>query len=78
MYHSLLQLFIDADTNEDGPVSKASFSKLFDAAATLPRIYEYAPADFKLYKTEAEDAARQNNVRLNGSEIHWNHEWRLV
>ena len=44
MYHSLLQLFIDADTNEDG--SKA---KLFDAAATLPRIYEKAHADFKLY-----------------------------
>ena len=44
--YSLLQLFIDADTNEDGLVSKA---KLFDAAATLPRIYEKAHADFKLY-----------------------------
>ena len=78
MYPSLLQLFIDADTNKDGLVIKASFFKLFDAAETLSRIYEYAPADFKLYQTEAEDAARQNSVRLNGSEIHWNHEWRMV
>merc|ERR1712235_152570 len=60
MYHSLLKLFVDADTNKDGLVSKASFSKLIDAAATLPRAYGYAPADSDLYKTEAEkDAARQ-------------------
>merc|ERR1711939_251440 len=60
LYHSLLKLFVDADTNRDGLVSKASFSKLIDAAATLPRAYGYAPADADLYKTEAEkDAARQ-------------------
>merc|ERR1712145_33724 len=60
MYHSLLKLFVDADTNKDGLVSKASFSKLIDAAATLPRAYGYAPADSDLYKTEAEkDVARQ-------------------
>merc|ERR1712130_536416 len=60
MYHSLLKLFVDADTNKDGLVSKASFSKLIDAAATLPRAYGYAPADSELYKTEAEkDATRQ-------------------
>merc|ERR1711989_299369 len=54
LYHSLLKLFVDADTNKDGLVSKASFSKLIDAAATLPRAYGYAPADSDLYKTEAE------------------------
>merc|ERR1712029_1310490 len=60
MYHSLLKLFVDADTNKDGLVSKASFSKLIDADATLPRAYGYALADADLYKTEAEkDAARQ-------------------
>merc|ERR1712189_150219 len=60
LYHSLLKIFVDADTNRDGLVSKASFSKLTDAAATLPRAYGYAPADSELYKTEAEkDAARQ-------------------
>merc|ERR1712126_28722 len=60
MYHSLLKLFVDADTIKDGLVSKASFSKLIDAAATLPRAYGYALADADLYKTEAEkDAARQ-------------------
>merc|ERR1712029_201004 len=47
MYHSLLKLFVDADTNKDGLVSKASFSKLIDA-------------DSELYKTEPEkDASRQ-------------------
>merc|ERR1739849_60000 len=60
LYHSLLKLFVDADTNKDGLVSKASFSKLIDAAATMPRAYGYAPADEELYKTDAEkDAARQ-------------------
>merc|ERR1711868_202226 len=61
MYHSLLKLFVDADTNKDGLVSKASFSKLIDAAAAMPRAYGYAPADSELYKTEHEkDASRQN------------------
>eukprot|EP00088_Acartia_fossae_P047783 TRINITY_DN5189_c0_g1_i2.p1 TRINITY_DN5189_c0_g1~~TRINITY_DN5189_c0_g1_i2.p1 ORF type:complete len:242 (+),score=99.43 TRINITY_DN5189_c0_g1_i2:59-784(+) len=60
LYHSLLKLFVDADTNKDGLVSKASFSKLIDAAAAMPRAYGYAPIDSELYKTEAEkDAARQ-------------------
>merc|ERR1712221_30669 len=60
MYHCLLKMFVDADTNKDGLVSKSSFSKLIDAAASLPRAYGYAPVDSELYKTEAEkDAARQ-------------------
>merc|ERR1712029_263005 len=60
MYHCLLKMFVDADTNKDGLVSKLSFSKLIDAAASLPRAYGYAPEDSELYKTDAEkDAARQ-------------------
>merc|ERR1711868_334464 len=60
MYHSLLKLFVDADTNKDGFVSRASFSKLIDDAAAMPRAYGYAPKDSELYKTEAEkDASRQ-------------------
>merc|ERR1712227_660489 len=60
MYNSLLKLFVDADTNKDGLVSKASFSKLIDAAMGMPRAYGYAPADSELYKSEPEkDASRQ-------------------
>merc|ERR1712198_631576 len=60
LYHSLLKIFVDADTNRDGLVSKNSFSKLIDAAASMPRAYGYAPADSDLYETEeAKDAARQ-------------------
>merc|ERR1712234_59313 len=60
LYHSLLKIFVDADTNRDGLVSRASFSKLIDAAASMPRAYGYAPADSDLYKTEEEkEAARQ-------------------
>merc|ERR1712243_547848 len=60
LYHSLLKIFVVADTNRDGLVSKASFSKPIDAAASMPRAYGYAPADSELYKTDAEkDAARQ-------------------
>merc|ERR1712243_249691 len=59
LYHSL-KIFVDADTNRDGLFSKASFSKLVDAAASMPRAYGYAPADSDLYKTgEEKDAARQ-------------------
>merc|ERR1712215_195301 len=60
LYHCLLKMFVEADTNKDGLVSKASFSKLIDMAASIPRIYGYAPADAELYKTEEEkDKARQ-------------------
>merc|ERR1712189_173374 len=60
MYHCLLKMFVVADTNRDGLVSKASFSKLIDAAASMPRAYGYAPADSDLYKTgDDKEAARQ-------------------
>merc|ERR1712189_103396 len=60
LYHSLLKIFVDADTNRDGLVSKASFSKLIDAAASMPRAYGYSPSDSALYKTgEDKEAARQ-------------------
>merc|ERR1712029_739343 len=64
LYHSLLKIFVDADTNKDGLVSEASFSNLIDAAASMPRAYGYAPADSELYKTDAEkDAACQAGIR---------------
>jgi len=60
LYHCLLKMFVDADTNKDGLVSKASFSKLIDMAASIPRMYGYAPLDADLYKTETEkEQARQ-------------------
>merc|ERR1712215_55100 len=60
LYHCLLKMFVDADTNKDGLVSKASFSKLIDMATSNFRIYGYAPEDAELYKTEEEkDKARQ-------------------
>jgi Ca2+-binding EF-hand superfamily protein len=54
LYHCLLKMFVDADTNKDGLVSKASFSNLIDMAASIPRMYGYAPVDSELYKTEQE------------------------
>merc|ERR1711962_1040637 len=60
MYHSPLKLFVDADTNKDGLVSKASFSSLIDQAAAMPRAYGYAPSDTDMWKNQQEkDAARQ-------------------
>ena len=52
LYHSLLKMFAEADTNNDGLVSQESFSKLVDAAGALPRAYGFAPKDSDLYKTE--------------------------
>jgi len=54
LYQCLLKMFVDADTNRDGLVSQASFSKLIDNAASIPRAYGYAPLDADLYKTEQE------------------------
>merc|ERR1712055_301153 len=60
LYHCLIKMFVDADTNKDGLVSRGSFSKLVDLAASIPRMYGYAPDDAELYKTEAEkEQARQ-------------------
>merc|ERR1712076_204811 len=60
LYHCLIKMFVDADTNKDGLVSRASFSQLVDMAASIPRMYGYAPSDAELYKTEAEkEQARQ-------------------
>lgn len=52
LYHCLLKMFVDADTNRDSLVSKLSFSKLIDMAASFPREYVHARVDSKLYKTE--------------------------
>merc|ERR1712183_1220079 len=52
LYHCLLKMFVDADTNKNGLVSKASFSKLIDMAASIPRMYGYAPSDGELYRSE--------------------------
>ena len=47
-------------TLKDGLVSRASFSKLIDEAAAMPRAYGYAPADSDLWKDQQEkDAQRQ-------------------
>ena len=54
LYHCLLKMFADADTNNDGLVSGESFSKLVDAAGALPRVYGFAPKDSDLYKNEKE------------------------
>ena len=60
LYHCLLKIFVDADTNRDGMVSKADFSNLVDMAVSIPRMYGYAPLDADLYKTQIEkEKARQ-------------------
>merc|ERR1711872_169640 len=60
MYHTLLKIIVDADTNKDGLVSRGSFSALIDQAAALPRAYGYAPTDSDMWKNQQEkDAARQ-------------------
>merc|ERR1711970_828335 len=73
LYHCLIKMFVDVDTNRDGLVSKGSFSKLVDMAASIPRMYGYAPADSELYKTDNEkDQARQkmfDSMDLKGTGV---------
>ena len=54
VYHCLLEMFMDADSNKDGLVSRASFSILIDMAESIPRKYGYAPIDSEMYRTEVE------------------------
>merc|ERR1712105_264947 len=62
LYHSLLKMFVDADTNKDGLVSRASFSRLIDEAAAMPRAYGYAPTDADLWKDQQEKEAYRQKM----------------
>ena len=42
LYHSLLKLFVDVDTNKDRLISRASFPKIIDAAAATTKAWGYA------------------------------------
>jgi len=79
LFHTLLKMFVDADTNKDGLVSKASFSGLIDVAAAIPRLYGYAPKDEDLYKTtEEKEAARERqftNMDTKASGVITFDEW---
>merc|ERR1712090_36304 len=79
LYHCLIKMFVDVDTNRDGLVSKGSFSKLIDMAASIPRKYGYAPMDAELYKTEVEkEQARQkmfDSMDLKGTGVITVDEW---
>jgi len=60
LYHCLLKMFVDADTNEDGLVSKGSFSKCMDMLLATFQMYGYAPCDADVYNTDDEkEKARQ-------------------
>ena len=37
LYHSLLKLFVDVDTNKDRLISRASLPKIIDAAAATTK-----------------------------------------
>jgi len=52
LYHCLLKMFVEADTNNDGLVSKTSFSKLIDIAASIPSLY--GDSALGIAKTEKE------------------------
>merc|ERR1712208_11502 len=64
LYHCLIKMFVDTDTNKDGLVSRGSFPKLVDIAASIPRLDEYAIADTEQYKAEAEKEQMFNSIDL--------------
>ena len=69
----------DIDTNKDGLVSRESFSKLVDMAASIPRMYGYVPTDVELYKTEDEkEQARRktfDSMDFKGTDVITVDEW---
>merc|ERR1712030_266471 len=71
--------FVDTDTNKDGLMGRGSFSKLIDMAASIPRMYGYAPTDAELYKTEDEkEQARRkmfDSMDMQGTGVTTVDEW---
>ena len=68
-----------ADTNTDGLVSKAFFSKLLVMAVGIPILYGYSPADVDLYKTEQKkEQARQKMIDSNDLDNTGHHLKRVV
>ena len=69
----------DTDTDKDGLVSRGSFSKFIDMAASIPRMYGYAPTDAELYETEDEEeqAGREmfDSMDLKGTGVITVDEW---
>ena len=72
-------MFVDTDTNKDDLVSRGPFSKLIDMAASIPRMYGYAPTDAELYKTEDEkEQARRktfDSMDFKGTDVITVDEW---
>merc|ERR1719318_25159 len=62
LYHWLLKMFTEADINKEGLVRKASFTKLFDMAVSIPRKYGYVPVELELYKTGEEKEQTIQNM----------------
>ena len=54
LYHFLIKMFVDTDTNKDDLANRGFFSKFIDMAAFIPGMYGYAPTDVELYETEDE------------------------
>ena len=77
--NAIQQMFVNIDINKDGLVSRGSFSKLIDMAASISRMYGYAPIDTELYKTEdgKEQARRKmfNSMNLGGTGVITIDEW---
>ena len=60
---------LETDANKDGLydfVYRNSFSRLIKTDALVPRLYEYAPVDEELYKTEDEEDVRLRGCAGNG------------
>merc|ERR1719318_990584 len=79
LYHWLLKMFTEADINKEGLVRKASFTKLFDMAVSIPRKYGYVPVELELYKTgeEKEQTIQNmfNSMDSRGTGIITFNEW---
>ena len=58
VYSFLFELFTKFD--KDGLVSRESFSKLVDMAASIPRIYGYVSTDVELYMRRSKPGERRS------------------
>lgn len=62
LYHFLLKVFADADSDCDGFINLDDFGKAVDAAVKAPRRFGFAPPESELYASEEEKKAARREI----------------
>ena len=76
MEYIIIKVSMFVDTNKDNLVSRGSFSKFIDMAASILGMYGYATTDAGMYETEdEEEQAERRMIDSTGASMTTDDEW---